>query len=75
MLMVTACLLGMMWACTNTSGVSLDPAERDAMVDSIVQLKSVELKDSVDKACQMRMETDLTTAVDSIIKDILANKK
>jgi len=54
--------------CADGSSVSLDPAAQKATIDSLVQAHSQELRDSFDKACADRLETEATAKADSIFK-------
>ena len=53
--------------CSDT-GVSMDPARQKAMVDSLVQVATEELQDSVSAACETRLETEVKVKADSIFR-------
>lgn len=57
-------------ACSN-QGVSIDPAQQQAKIDSIVNAKTAIIKDSLDAVCSQRMIDEVNAKVDSIVN---ANK-
>ncbi len=56
-----------MQGCSDT-GVSMDPARQKAVVDSLVQVSTEELKDSIATACEQRLENEVKAKADSIFK-------
>ena len=58
-------------SCSN-QGLSLDAAQQGAIVDSLVEVKSVALKDSINTACEKRMQTEVVAKADSILKAMQA---
>lgn len=64
---VVAVLITCLLACSN-SGVSINPLQQKAVIDSIVQAQSLTLKDSIEQVCTERLQTLAKTKADSIIQ-------
>ncbi|MEZ4886073.1 MAG: hypothetical protein R3E32_15165 [Chitinophagales bacterium] len=53
-------------ACSN-EGVSIDPSQQQAKIDSIVSARTLVIKDSLDAVCTQRMTEEVSAKVDSIV--------
>lgn len=60
-------------ACSN-EGVSIDPAQQQAKIDSIVSVKTAAIKDSLDEVCSQRMTEEVSAKVDSIVSVMKSSK-
>lgn len=65
--------IGFLASC-GQSGVSMDPAARQSIIDSLIQTNSESIKDSISQACEQRMKTDVITMADSIVNAAKASK-
>ncbi len=54
-------------SCASESA-SLDPAQREAKIDSLVTLQQRLLEDSVNQVCTQKMGADYATQVDSMVQ-------
>lgn len=66
-LSIVVCLLAAMSACQK-SGVTIDPAQQRAKVDSIVGANIKVVQDSINAACSQRMAQEVPAKADSIVK-------
>jgi len=60
-------------ACSN-EGVSIDPAQQQAKIDSIVSVRTAAIKDSLDAVCSQRMTEEVSAKVDSIVTVMKSSK-
>ncbi len=66
LLLLFCSVLSAIVACSN-QGVSIDPAQQQAKIDSIVSVRTAVIKDSLDAVCSQRMTEEVSTKVDSIV--------
>ena len=60
-------------ACSN-EGVSIDPAQQQVKIDSIVNVRTAAIKDSLDAVCSQRMTEEVSAKVDSIVTVMKSSK-
>jgi len=60
------CGLFLLWGCSDT-GVTMDPTKKKATIDSLVQVHSQYLRDSIDHACAYRLRSEVIAKSDSIM--------
>ena len=60
-------------ACSN-EGVSIDPTQQQAKIDSIVGARIIVIKDSLDAVCSQRMTNEVSAKVDSIVNVMKSSK-
>ena len=66
LLLLFLSVFAVLTACSN-QGVSIDPAQQQAKIDSIVSARTAEIKDSLDAVCTQRMTDEVSMKVDSIV--------
>lgn len=68
-LWLVVALIGMTatWSCTDNS-VSLDTSQQQAVVDSLIEVHAVALRDSVEQSCKSRMDGEVAAKADSVFK-------
>ena len=67
LMLLVCCGFAMFGACTNT-GVTIDPTQQQAMVDSLVTAKSEALKDSMATVCETRLAEEVVAKADSVLQ-------
>lgn len=63
------CGLVLLTACSSDSGVSIDPAQQKATVDSLIQVKSESVKDSINRACEERIAKGALVKAKALVKE------